>query len=352
MDLDGKGQAFGLDWKRLGTAWTDGKMDAGSVGGPDSPRKPTGPYGAYGPNAGATSFGNETVRLGTSSQYGGAINSLVYDDKEYINSIDHGRQMQVAYSLASSGEMLMPTEAGNNRDHDGPTSTTVVKGVEAKDGSVTTTVNPAYWREPGKAAGGYNDPAARVTKNTTEVSEDTLSKTVATGVGGLFKCHPVRQPHPPDRAAPEHLRGDAHHIPARGVQSAHLRFDPATEEMRAYPRVHSELDPNGPNTQGLQGRGRQRVAHRLHTGRQARHGHLVSGRGVHGLAYRIHQFDFGNVGGDTRYNASKMGVTFGIGNDVPQDIDTRTYGIAGSEDEVKARLAELYQQNPTGVRGV
>jgi hypothetical protein len=68
------------------------------------------------------------------------------------------------------------------------------------------------------------------------------------------------------------------------------------------------------------------------------------------LQYRFHQFDFANVNGDVSYNSTKMGVTFGLGSNVPQDINTRTFVIVGSVDEVKARLAELYQQNPTGVK--
>ncbi|WP_163993545.1 hypothetical protein [Pyxidicoccus caerfyrddinensis] len=351
VDLGGKVQAFGLDGKRLGTAWPDGKMDAGGVGGPGGPQKPTGPYGVHGAGKGDTSFGNETVQLGTADQYGGAINSLVYDGKEFINNIDHGRQMQVAYSLDGSGETLMPTEAGNNRDADGPTSTTQVQGVSVKDGSVTTAVKPAYWLEPGEAAGGYNGPDARVAKNTTEVSEDILSKTVTAGVGGhsnviQYDSH-IHLAEPHDSI---YVEAPTTYLPAEFDH--HHRFDPATGESREYGRVHSELDPNDPNANGFKDEaGNVPLIVSTPDGKHAM-AIWSPDEARTDLQYRFHQFDFANTGGDTRYNASKMGVTFGMGSNVPQDIATRTYVVVGTVDEVKARLTELYQQNPTGVTRV
>jgi hypothetical protein len=346
-DLGGKVQAFTLDGKRLGTAWPEGSMAASGAGGPQAP---TGPYGTPGVNPGDTRFGNEVVQLGTSARFGGAIDSLVYDGKEYINNADHGRQMQVAYSLDGHNEALMPTEAGNNRDGHGPTSTSQLVGVGVKDGAVSTTVHPAYWLEPGEPAGGYNGPNAPTAVNTTEVSPDTMTKDVKVGVGGRpnviqYDSH-IQLAEPHDRAYVEAPTTYLNH-----EFEKHYRFDPATGESREYPRVRSEKPgPNGFNDEA----GNVPLIVSTPDGKHAM-AIWSPDEARADLQYRLHQFDFTQepwTGGSPEHNSTKLGVTFGMSGGVPQDIRTRTYAIVGTVEEVKARLQELYQQNPTGVQRV
>lgn len=347
VDLGGKVQAFKLDGTRLGTAWPDGKLEAGDVGGPGGPQAPTGPYGAHGARPGDTRFGNETVQLGTSNRFGGAVDSLVYDGKEFINNVDHGRQMQVAYSLDGHNEALMPTEAGNNRDLDGDTSTSQVLGVDVANGSVSTASHPAYWLEPGEKAGTYNGEDTYA-QNKTEVSADTLRKTVTAGVGGhsnviQYDSHiQLAEPH-----RSMYVEAPTTYLPPEFDR--HYRFDPATGKAREYPRVHSE-NPNA--AEGFKDEaGNVPLIVSTPDGKHAM-AMWSPDEGRADLQYRFHQFDFAQTGGDTKYNATKMGVTFGMNGDVPQDLQTRTYVIVGTVEEVKARLTELYQQNPTGVERV
>ncbi len=347
VDLGGKVQAFTLDGKRLGTAWPDGSMATGGTTGPGGPQAPTGPYGTYGVNTGDTRFGNEVVQLGTSNRFGGAIDSLVYDGKEYINNDDHGRQMQVAFSLDGHNEALMPTEAGNHDDKDGPTSSSKLVGVGVEPGGVTTTVHPAYWLKPGQKAGDYNGPDATVAVNTTVVSDDTITKNVKVGVGGhpnviQYDSH-IHLAAPHEKAYVEAPTTYLNHDFEK-----HYRFDPATGQTREYPRVHSE---NPPPTGFSDEAGNVPLIVATPDGKHAMA--MWSPNEDRGdLQYRLHQFDFSKepwTGGSSERNTSKMGVTFGMSSGVPPDIQTRTYVIVGTVEEVKARLQELYQQNPTNV---
>ncbi|RKH56406.1 hypothetical protein [Corallococcus aberystwythensis] len=338
VDLGGKVQAFSKEGQRLGTAWPGGDMTAAATQGPGGVQQPTGPYGTTGPKDGDTSFGNATVQMGTSASHGGAVTSLVYDGKEYINNQDHGRQMQVAFSLDGYDEALMPTEAGSHRNGETSTSTSQVVGYGAQPGRMSSTVHPAYWLEPGEEAGPYNSVGKAV--NTTKVSEDLITKDITVGVGGhdnviRYDSH-IHLAAPHDKAYVE-----APTTYVNGEFEKHYRFDPATGETREYPRVHSE-DPKPGGFADEAGNVPLIVATE-----DGKHAMAIwsPDETLPDLQYRLHQFDLK----DPKQNCSKLGVTFGMSGGVPEDIKTQTYVIVGTVEEVKARLAELYQQNPTGV---
>ena len=71
-------------------------------------------------------LGSEIV-ITTTSRLAGAIHSLTWNGREFINSVDHGRQLQSAanFDLRSrfTGETFNPTEAGSRNDGAGETST-------------------------------------------------------------------------------------------------------------------------------------------------------------------------------------------------------------------------------------
>ena len=74
----------------------------------------------------APSGGSEIV-ITTTSRLAGAIHSLTWNGREFIDSHDHGRQLQSASNLDLEGpfhvETFNPTEAGSRADGAGPTST-------------------------------------------------------------------------------------------------------------------------------------------------------------------------------------------------------------------------------------
>jgi hypothetical protein len=127
--------------------------------------------------------GKSELVIRTTSRLAGAIDSLQWDGKEFINSTDHGRQLQSASNLDAgspiSDETYNPTEAGSRADHVGPRSSSVLLSLKAEGNTLETRSKMAFWLRPGELSG--KNPA----KNTTVVSEHVLAKKVTIGVGDL-----------------------------------------------------------------------------------------------------------------------------------------------------------------------
>jgi hypothetical protein len=80
------------------------------------------------PNANAkisAQVGPSPLVISTTERLAGAIDSLTWNGKEFINSWDHGRQLQTAAFIEKFGECYNPTEAGSSSDGTGPTSSSV-----------------------------------------------------------------------------------------------------------------------------------------------------------------------------------------------------------------------------------
>lgn len=96
------------------------------------------------------------------SRFGGAIYSLTWGGFEFVDSSDHGRELQTAWQLDDMVEGENPTEAGSASDGAGPTSTTVVTGTRLNGNVLETSATLAYW----------------LPYQGTALSPDTLSKRV------------------------------------------------------------------------------------------------------------------------------------------------------------------------------
>jgi hypothetical protein len=84
------------------------------------------------------------IRVGFADYNAGALTSLVYRGKEYVDNYDHGRQWQSAFSVG--GEVWNPTEAGSSLDGVTPRpSTSVVKEWAINKNAVTTEAQMAFW---------------------------------------------------------------------------------------------------------------------------------------------------------------------------------------------------------------
>jgi len=124
-------------------------------------------------------FGDSEIVIRTTSRLAGAIDSLTWNGQEFIDSSDHGRQLQSAsnfdLSTAFSGETFNPTEAGSRHDGAGLVSTSRLVHLVAKGSQLQTTNQMAFWLRPGEKSGGK--PA----KNTAEISNHLLTKRVTIG---------------------------------------------------------------------------------------------------------------------------------------------------------------------------
>ncbi|HWB08032.1 MAG TPA: hypothetical protein VG826_02220 [Pirellulales bacterium] len=96
----------------------------------------------------------------TTDRLAGAIHSLTWNGKEFIDSFDHGRQLQSAASFdcARPGEFWAecynPTEAGSQADGAGEKSSSKLLRLRAQDAELETLTQMAFWLAPGETSSG------------------------------------------------------------------------------------------------------------------------------------------------------------------------------------------------------
>jgi len=126
----------------------------------------------------------DTLELRVSARFGGAVESLRWRGKEFINIWDHGRQIGYAWGMDGYGECLNPTEPGSANDGQGLTSTTQLLSVcRAAENSLSTAARVAYWLAPGQSGGCAGGATTAV--NDTVLSDQILEKTVEIGYQGI-----------------------------------------------------------------------------------------------------------------------------------------------------------------------
>ncbi len=127
--------------------------------------------------------GNSEIVITTTSRLAGAIHSLTWNGREFIDSADHGRQLQSASNFDVGGpfvpEVFNPTEAGSVSDGAGPISSSKLLSLTAADGELRTKSQMAFWLAPGEKSAGQ--PA----KNNSILSNHLLAKRVHIGHGKL-----------------------------------------------------------------------------------------------------------------------------------------------------------------------
>ncbi|XP_069124166.1 uncharacterized protein [Argopecten irradians] len=87
--------------------------------------------------------------ISASKRMGGAIDSLVWNNKQMINMYDHGRELQMACNSDTYIECYNPTEAGGRDDSRHETTHTQIQSVRADGTTLETEVHPAFWLRPG-----------------------------------------------------------------------------------------------------------------------------------------------------------------------------------------------------------
>jgi hypothetical protein len=103
--------------------------------------------------------GEEAV-LTTTSRLAGAVHSIRWKGQEFIDSADHGRQLQSALSLDAMNdqpfwaECFNPTEAGSRLDGAGERSTSRLLGLKASERELMTSTQMAFWLAPGERSDG------------------------------------------------------------------------------------------------------------------------------------------------------------------------------------------------------
>lgn len=125
--------------------------------------------------------GSSEIVITTTSRLAGAIHSLTWNDKEFIDSHDHGRQLQSACSFDAGSkepfwaERYNPTEAGSRNDGAGRTSSSKLSSLRADGNELRTTSQMAFWLAPGQESSG------RPALNDQVLSDHILTKQVRIG---------------------------------------------------------------------------------------------------------------------------------------------------------------------------
>lgn len=132
---------------------------------------------------------DSTLRLSVdTTNLAGSIYSMTYRGVQYIDSYDHGRELQSASSFNKWGECFNPTEAGGSYNGRGyQPSSSVVLSSSVSGSTLSTMTNMAFWLAPGTAYGRPCTSQVSVSsaQNTTILSGHKLEKQVTVGVNYL-----------------------------------------------------------------------------------------------------------------------------------------------------------------------
>jgi len=124
--------------------------------------------------------GPSSITITTTQRFAGSIASLIWYGKEFINSADHGRELQSATSFNNWGECFNPTEAGSAQDNTGNTSTSFLQYLYSSGNCLETQTLPAFWTQPGDTA-----PGCGYAVNTSERASQYFYKKVTIGMPGM-----------------------------------------------------------------------------------------------------------------------------------------------------------------------
>ena len=184
-------------------------------------------------------IGGKPLVIRTTSRLAGAIDSLMWDGVEFIDSHDHGRQLQSAINTDVDGvfhvECYNPTEAGSVVDALGPKSTSRLEAISVRDGALRTRTRMAFWLAPGMKSGGH------VALNDRLLSDHVLSKQVRIGRPKMDHVldYRVKFTVPGDRPH-KYLQIEALTGYMPWSFSEELRFDAQTAMLVPLPRQNGE----------------------------------------------------------------------------------------------------------------
>ncbi len=106
-------------------------------------------HAAWGDSQISAMAGPWPIVIRTCAHDAGAICSLTWRGKEFINDYDHGRQLQSASSFDGLGEWFNPTEAGAEVPYNGinpSPSSSVLQGMWTSGNVLATQTKMAFWR--------------------------------------------------------------------------------------------------------------------------------------------------------------------------------------------------------------
>ena len=144
----------------------------------------------------STPFGGSEIKVSARAGDGGAIYSLTWNGKEFLNSSDKGRDLQFAWDLNGYGEAFNPTEAGSHDDR-GDSSTRFASYhplslLSLQGNLLQSAVHPAFWLKTSETSPNVKDALGekQFQSNDTQprgksTTDDLLETRVRVGPGRL-----------------------------------------------------------------------------------------------------------------------------------------------------------------------
>lgn len=136
----------------------------------------------------ATVFG-DTLTIKTSSAFAGAISSLRWRNKEFVNTWDHGREFASAFSAFNRFECYNAYETGSLADGQGPTSSAKLLSLSASGNVLDTNCQMCWYTSTHEATPGDHcgDPANRLPcpPQNGPLSDYLIHKNVKIGYAGM-----------------------------------------------------------------------------------------------------------------------------------------------------------------------
>ncbi len=158
--------------------------------------------------SGVWESGGEPLRWQAGRRFAGAISSIRYRNREFLDAADHGRVLQGAVQFGQ-GECLNPTLAGASDDPPGQSSSQLLS-LQAGPALYRASTRMAFWNRPGERCALAPGERARAL-NRGRVSDLVYSQQMRPGYQGHARAIlvrvEIRNPRPGPPASVEALTG-------------------------------------------------------------------------------------------------------------------------------------------------
>jgi hypothetical protein len=178
------------DWRYV---LPDRRKEAGHLAGFDRSKGPRFAWPKDVLEWNAANVGNGVIRgkagpseivLTTKARFAGAIASLTWNGKEFLDSADHGRLLQSAANFDDGikfvSETFNPTEAGSRADGSGERSSSNLYRFQVGGSQLTSITQMAFWLAPGEKT-----PDGQPARNDKVLSDHWLTRRVRVGYKDL-----------------------------------------------------------------------------------------------------------------------------------------------------------------------
>jgi hypothetical protein len=265
------------------------------------------------------------LRLTISPRTAGAVSSITWRGREFLNAFDHGRELQSALSFDGLGECYNLTEAGSERDGIGESSSSKLLRVRARGRVLETETDMAFWLAPGQAyPQGCGDRKQFVAAYNRAIRDSYIArKRITLGVPGVENA--------------------VEYVAEFGIPYQHesATYELATAYMPPDFTAFFTFDPaSGAVTALSDGPGEQSLPEVLATPDRR----FAMGVWSPDAGASYGRFKFLNNSDTPGWNTVKWNCVFRLKDVRPSDWHGRCYIVMGTVDEVARGMAALYKQ--------